>query len=268
MFKPTFQWITSGLAGLVLSTSMFVMKPVQAQVKISPMVISTETEQGQATGVISITNLSNQEARMRLSTRPFTYSRDGFETLESSANDLSQYMVFSPNELILDPGQTRRVRLYIRLLPSTPAGEYRTVVLAEPLIEREVQSGLSLVTNVGVTIYVRHGEVSHNMTVQGASYDSQQSQINLLVSNSGNATVRPGVRWRLLEGTEVIATDEISDITIIAEGERNIPIRFLEQDQKPTPGDYELTGELFWGDSQNPQALPFDVDVTIPAQTD
>lgn len=264
MFQSNFPWITTGLATVILSTSIVVMKPVQAQVKISPMVISTETRQGQTTGVITLTNLSNQETRMRLYTRPFTYNRDGFQIIDSSENDLSPYLVFSPNELILEPGQTRRVRLYIQLLPSTPVGEYRTVVLAEPLIDRGQQSGLSLVTNVGVTVYVRHGETFHNMTVRGANYNAQEGVINLLVNNSGNATVRPGVRWRLLRGNDVIASNEISDITIIAQGDRNIPIRFLQANQKPSPGNYKLTGELFWGDTDNPQALPFDVNVTIP----
>lgn len=262
--NPLSKIINSTLSGLLLSGFLFLPKAVQAQVGVSPMVIEAEAKQGQATGVITLSNSGEQEAQFRLYAQPFTYNQNGLEVLESSENDLAPYLVFSPAEVTVQPGQTRRIRLVARFLPSTPAGEYRSVIFAEPLIERTEQSGMVVNSRIGVTVYVRHGETSPNMSVSSATYDSEKGVVNLLVSNSGNATARPRVTWRLLQGNQQIANNEISEITIIAEGERNINLRLTESDPALTAGTYEITGELTWGDFMDPQTLPFDVDLIIP----
>ncbi len=47
---------------------------------------------------------------------PFTYSKNGFKELESSPNDLTPYLIFSPRELEIQPGKKRRIRVLTRLL--------------------------------------------------------------------------------------------------------------------------------------------------------
>ena len=263
MFSKTRKFIVSLVSSLTLSSLVLFPQAVKAQVKVSPMVIMAETEQGQATGVITLTNQSNQEARIRLSAQPFTYSEGGFESLEESENDLSPYLIYSPREVVLQPGQVRRVRLLARLLPSNQEQEYRAVIFAEPLREVNSDSGLTVNSRVGVTIYVRHGDLSFNLEPQNASYNEENNFIALRVINSGNATVRPGVRWTLNQNGEEITTGGMSQITIVEQGDRIIPIRF-QPDQEITPGEYQVTGDFLLGDPRFPQTIPFDFNVYIP----
>ncbi|MEB3219775.1 MAG: P pilus assembly protein, chaperone PapD, partial [Nostocales cyanobacterium 94392] len=159
-----------------LSTLLFFPKIAEAQVRVDPIVIETKTERGQAQGVISLSNNSNQAFRARVYAQPFTYSRNGFEVVKSSPNDLTPYLTFSPRELVIQPGQTRRIRMLSRLLPSMDAGEYRAVIFTEPLKEAENSSGnssVSISTRIGVVFYVRHGDVKPNFMVQSATYDAK-----------------------------------------------------------------------------------------------
>jgi hypothetical protein len=246
--------------GFSLLTLVGCIAPVDAQVQVSPLIVSTETKQGKAQGVITLSNLGDTATRVRLSSAPFTYARDGFEVLGSSEDDLSPYLIFSPAELSLEPGQTRRVRLTSLLLPSLEGREFKSVIFVEPL--RETGEGLNVLNRVGVTVYVRHGEVNHRLTVLDADYDVADRRVEVLVNNGGNGTIRPGVRWQMFQGTTPVAEDTISGITVVAGGDRLIPIQTQGEGLKS--GDYRLVGELFWGNAFAPQKLPFEFDVMVP----
>lgn len=270
MFKlPSIQQsisvITSiGIWGLLLSP-----KPADAQVNVSPLVITTKAKQGTATGFITLVNASNAVVTMKLYARPFTYGAKGFQIVESSPNDLSPYLIFSPTEVVLEPKQTRRVRLLARLLPSMNLGEYRSVIFAEPVKPSNSlnkKGGLSISTRVGVVVYVRQGETRESLIAREINYDPKTKELYLSVHNEGNVTVRTQGKWELKQEGKQSLEGQISTTTVAAESMRNIPIT-LSKDQKKQnipSGKYQLTGELSWGDSLNPTQVPFNFPVTIP----
>ena len=249
-----------GFCGLLLFH-----KPANAQVNISPMVISTETKRGTATGFITLVNKGNETEKMNLSSAAFTYGLNGFQVLESSPNDLSPYLIFSPTEVVLEPKQTRRVRILARLLPSMKIGEYRAVIFAAP-VKSKVERGLAINSRIGVVVYVRHGESQEKLTPTQTNYDVKKQQINLILKNEGNVTIRPQVKWQLKQVGKASFEGEVSATTIVAETTRNIPITFKKDKTKELipAGNYQLTGELLWGDTSKPKNLPFSLPVTIP----
>ena len=254
--------LVTGVGSMIMAIASLLPAIVQAQVNVSPLVISTQTRQGTARSLITLTNRGSQPVRMRLYAAPFTYTEDRFEVLESSPNDLSPYLIFSPRELVVEPGQQRRIRALARLLPSLPAGEYRAVIFAEPLRERTQDGGLRVNSRIGVTVYVRHNNPTFNLAVDGATYISNQKQISLQVSNTGNATIRPGVEWQLRQGDAKVLSGEVASYTVIAEGKRNIPLR--RDTSEPLPaGTYQLTGNLVWGNPRNPEKLPFNLSLLV-----
>lgn len=263
--KQSISVITSiGICGLLLS-----QKPAEAQVNVSPLVITTKAKQGTATGFITLVNTGNAVATMKLYANPFTYGSKGFQVLDSSPNDLSPYLIFSPTEVVLEPKQTRRVRLLARLLPSMNLGEYRSVIFAEPVKPPDnlnKTGGLSLNTRVGVVVYVRQGEIRESLIPKEINYDTKTKELYLSVHNEGNVTVRTQGKWELKQEGKQSLEGQISTITIISEGMRNIPITISKNQQKETipSGKYQLTGELFWGDPLNPTQVPFNFPVTIP----
>ncbi|WGV25421.1 P pilus assembly protein, chaperone PapD [Halotia branconii] len=265
------KWLSVAASSIFLSALVLFPSTAKAQMSVSPMVIEAKAERGQAQGMITISNTSNAPSRVRVYAEPFTYSRDtGFKTLASSPNDLTKYLQFSPRELTIKPGESRRVRIISRLAPSLPDGEYRAVVFNETLTDAKdnVGNNVSLVARIGVTLYVRKGNLSPNLAVNDANFNSQQKQIQLLIRNTGKATARPSVNWTLRRGDTVIKTGQADASAVIAESDRYFLLSYPQQDTAAlSPGSYQLSGELVWSADDNKKKLPFNLNVTIPSQT-
>ncbi|MGB7444113.1 MAG: P pilus assembly protein, chaperone PapD [Coleofasciculaceae cyanobacterium] len=260
---------TFKLASFALSAAFLIGSPAKAQLGASPLTIEVEANRGQAQAVINIINPTNTPLRARIYTEPFTYDRNqGFQTLPSSPNDLSSYLQFSPRELTIPPGVSRRIRLRALLAPNLPEGEYRAVVFTETLQEASEsnQNAVSVITRVGTNVYVRKGDLSPNLAVDGASFDSDKNQLLLLVRNTGNASVKSGVRWQLKQGGNVVRSGELPPSTVIAQSDRYLLLNFTSENQSPLPpGNYQLTGDLSWEEDDNPITTPFQVDLSISA---
>lgn len=268
--------MTSSIARLVTSVSAITLSAaslftgaLQAQVNISPMIIETQETRGQAQGVININNSGNETYRARIYTEPFTYDRDtGFKTVESSPNDLSPYLQFSPREVNIKPGESRRIRLLSRLAPNLPDGEYRTVVFTEEL--KELPPGTTgnqvlVKTRVGVTVYVRKGVATPKIEMGDASLHSKDNQVQLLVRNTGKASISPKASWTIKQGEKVIKTHSEDLSTVLAGNERNLVLSFPdEKDPKLAPGEYQVTGELSWQENKDTKKMPFSVKLTVP----
>ncbi|MEH2233742.1 MAG: P pilus assembly protein, chaperone PapD [Nostoc sp.] len=258
--------VSAGLFALILF-------PVaaKAQMSVSPLVIEAKAERGQAQGMITISNTSKTPSRIRIYAQPFTYSRDtGFQTLSSSPNDLTKYLQFSPRELTVKPGEVRRVRLISRLAPNLPDGEYRAVVFNETLSESKDAAGnnVTLVARIGVTFYVRKGNLSPQLAIDSASFNPEQKQIQILVRNNGQATVLPSLKWTLRQGQTVVKTGQVDTNAVVANSDRNFLLNYPNKDQPALkPGQYQLSGELFWGEDSKNSKLPFNLNITIPTQT-
>ncbi len=253
------------LSGICLFSSAAV-----AQVSLSPLTIEADANRGKSDGIISLTNSSKEALRARVYVEFFTYGDGGFQTIAPNANDLSPYLQFSPRELTVPPGQTRRIRLISRLAPNLPDGEYRAVVFTENLKETTTLDkngvAINLKTRIGVTVYVRKGKVSPNLAVDSASFNDKQKQIQVLVRNTGKASARASLNWTLKQGERIIKTGSVIPSAIIAENKRNLLLSFPSKDQNLTAGNYQLSGELITGEGKNKSKLPFNLNVSIPPQ--
>jgi len=266
---PVLEWLSQTAFGVALSTLALFPSAVKAQMSVSPMVIESKAERGQAQGMITITNTTNAPSRVRVYAQPFTYQRDtGFQILKSSENDLTPYLQFSPRELTIQPGKSRRVRLISRLAPSLPEGEYRAVVFNETLKESKDGAGnnIALTTRIGVTFYVTKGNVSPQLTVDSASFNAKQKQIQLLVRNSGKASVLPKVNWTLRRGDTVVKTGKVDANAVLAGSDRNFLLNYPQKSDL-SPGNYQLSGDLVWDKGSKKNQIPFNVNITIPTQT-
>jgi P pilus assembly chaperone PapD len=252
--------------GVLLSTSLIASgKMVRAQMMVNPIVIETETKKGQAKGSFSITNTSSNILRARVVAEPFSYGKQGFESLKTSPTDLTPYLNLSPREFTLQPGQTRQVRISAQLLPSLTNREFRAVIFTDNLTAEEQAKSATQTTilpRIGVTFYVRHGNLEPQLGVEQSSISADQKSMSLVIKNSGNATVRPAVRWKILDKDQSIASGQSENITIIAGGDREIPLSIALE--KPlAAGSYQLAGELIWRKGKQQQVQPFSSSLIV-----
>ena len=116
---------------------------------------------------------------------------------------------------------------------------------------------------MGVTFYVRNGDVAPSLQVESASYNPKTKKITLQIKNSGNATARPKINWNLQNSGEKVTDGRESAYTVIAGGERNIQIDLSKNEKEIAASNYKLTGELTWREGNKDKNLPFNVDVNI-----
>ncbi|TVQ08088.1 MAG: P pilus assembly protein, chaperone PapD [Leptolyngbya sp. DLM2.Bin27] len=270
MFSP--RWFVIALRPLACAALALgaIGAPAMAQLSVSPLVIEATTTQGQAQGVITLHNSGQTPSRLRVFAEPFTYGRDGLEVLTESEQDLTPYLLFSPRELVIEPGQTRRVRLVARLLPSLGDGEFRAIIFTEPLEDlsesTEGTATVRVIQRIGITVYVRQGELVPDLAVLSATVQPEDGRIALLVTNTGNATARPAIEWSLAQNGTTLASGTQAASTVIAGGDRNLQIDYAAaQDTPLPPGTYTLSGTLTWSLDDRQETLPFSVPVTLPA---
>jgi|GEM_PF-542767 len=275
------------LIGMVMGSILLWPRVTFSQMRVSPLVIETQARRGQAQGVVSVTNVADTVLRARVYAEPFTYTDAGIQFLApgQSTGDLTPYLQFSPTELVVPPGATRRIRLITRFPPSLPEGEYRAIIFTERLPEpgetpssgesEQEPSGnegsgdgplLQIKVRIGSTFYVRQGNVTPNLSVLGAGWNLNQQALQLLVENTGLASERAGVDWQLKQGETLISRGVTPAATVIAQTQRHLQLKPDKAASTPLPaGDYQLTGEVLWEEGGRPQRLRFDTTVTIPA---
>ncbi|MBD2020846.1 P pilus assembly protein, chaperone PapD [Leptolyngbya sp. FACHB-36] len=254
------KWIPVGALAMLLAVPTI----AQAQVGINPMLIDAESRKGQARGMFSVTNASDEVIRVRVSAYPFTYTVNGFQVLSTSPTDLTPYLAFSPRELVIQPRQTRQVRLSAQLLPSLKDREFRAVIFTENLKATTDKNGVAIVPRIGVTLYVRQGVTAPKLSADSVSYNAQAKNFALLVKNTGNATARPKVNWKLSNAAGTLLSGTSESTTVIAEGERKV---ILDLPKAIAPGTYQLSGELIWERSASRKAQSFNLPLTVNAAT-
>ncbi|MEA5617298.1 P pilus assembly protein, chaperone PapD [Cronbergia sp. UHCC 0137] len=273
---------TGGLIGLPLLLSS---QTAQAQsLNLIPSIVELDTERGQAEGVFTVRNISTTSpVRARLYAEPFSYTDIGLQPEPKSTADLTPYLVFSPREITVGPGQTRQVRLVTRIPRDVTDKEYRAVVYVQSLTEsptnpnlpkNAVISQMGIVTRIGATVYARQGKVAPNLKVTGVSYDPKQRQILLGVQNTGNASTRPHIEWTLTQGGKEIINTVQGPASIVSNSSRKFPINYPAKKEKPLPpGTYNFSGKVVWvnkgwalNSKVNQNVAPFNFSFTIPAK--
>ncbi|WP_053538827.1 hypothetical protein [Anabaena sp. WA102] len=265
---------------LVLSGQM-----AQAQsLNLIPSIVELNSEGGKSEGAFTIVNASTTDpVRARLYTEPFSYTDGGFASEPNSKADLSPYIVFSPRELTVGPGQSRQVRLVTRIPRNITNKEYRAVVYVQSLAESPdnpnapkdvVTVKMGLVTRIGATVYARQGKTAANLNITGVEYNPKERKILLGVQNTGNGSTRPYIEWTLKQGDKEILSQVGLPTSIVAESSRKFPISYPTKDEKPLPtGTYNFSGKLVWvnkgwalNSRTNQNVLPFNFSFTVPSK--
>ncbi len=263
--RSIFRWI--GFSVVAGAIALFTTDSAVAQVGLSPMVMQSEVNRGQAQGVLTVANPSSEPMRVRMYAEPFTYDRvDGFVILEEDANDLTPYLQFSPREFVVPPGEAQRVRVVGLLPPSLAESEYRAVIFTEALPESLVQgqSTAGIQTRVGSTTYFRRANLSPNFSIVQAQWNKEESQAQLLLGNAGEATARPNVQWQIRQNGEEIASGQSGEMTVIEGSDRIVPLRSIEEEQTVlSPGEYEVMGELVWLFDSQRASQPFSTTLVV-----
>lgn len=255
-------------------------KVAQAQFSIGPQIVELTANRGQAQGSIMMINSASAPIQARTVIKPFTYDREsGFKELTSSPQDLTPYLQVHPPIVSIEGNDRRRMRFIARLAPNLPDGEYRAMVftelddikVAQPNSEAS-EKGIELTTTIqprfGVAVYVRKGNVSPKLSVDGFRWNNDRQQADILVKNEGKATGIVTGTWTLKQDNRVISKGQGNDTTVLAEADRYIKFAIApatKPAEKLAPGRYQIEGKILWGMNRLKE-IPYQYSFEVPAQ--
>jgi P pilus assembly chaperone PapD len=261
-------WKQLGLVAIGSILPLLSMGSAQAQIGISPLVIEAKESGGQSQATINVTNNTNAPFRARVYAESFTYDKEkGFSTIPQNSESLVPYLRFSPRELNVPAGVTRRVRLNVQLPANLPNGEYRSAIFTENL-EQQQQTDkkgavATITTRIGVTMFVRKGEGTPKLMITTAKWNPVTSQVSVMLNNTGKSSTYADVNWQIAQAGKTIKAGKSSTIGIVPNSDRDVKIDIPKQELKLKPGIYQLSGDINWGEQEAKTTVPFAVEVTV-----
>ena len=264
---------TGLLLGLAINVFSLFNQPAHAGLYLSPMYLKMESEQGQSKGVLQVGNTSAKPIRVRLSTAAFTYNKSGLFRRRSNLEgdnrhlekDLTPYLRYSPQEMVIPANSSRRIRLISLLPPSLPEGEYRTAIFAETLQQKTNSQGYKVGLNIsiGSALYVAKGELEPDISITKTNFDAKNNKIKLLVTNEGDATAKGKIEWTLKQNNQKIASGE-SGSSFLPDSQTNIVLnRQEDQNLDLVPGSYQLVGDVIWDNADDKEVESFNLELKL-----
>lgn len=202
---------SSWMGCLLFSFASLASQTALADLMINPTRIVFDKNQRSAQ--IDVINDGTTPATYRLSivNRRMTESGEFQAITEPGGGDqfAGSMLVFSPRQIVLQPGTTQLVRVALRKPADLPAGEYRSHLIfdkvADPSLSNTVESQLKVGANeVGVTIaaligvsipvIVRQGPTEASVTISNISLEKpktagQPAVVALQLNRVGNRSV-------------------------------------------------------------------------------
>ena len=239
---------------LILCTGVLLGIPqkASAQLLISPLRVVFEGRDRSAT--VIVTNQSNEAATYRLEWQEKLATPDGqYRELteeDSTAQNASTYVRFSPRQVTLAPGERQQVRLALRRPADLASGEYRSHLAFVVIDERERRAArqqnqgngaaIQVFMNLGfaIPVMVRNGQGTARVSLGGAEFnvdDLNRLGLKVQLRQEGNFSAygRMRIFWRQNPNSPETQIGLLQNVAVYPEVESRIATVLLDQQQVP-----------------------------------
>ncbi len=255
LFFLTISYQLSAISVFAQSPSSITASPQLIQLDLSQQPPEAEYTYTNNTGQTVELSLSMQDVK-ELEDRGIPGILDPNETRDYNFG-LSSWARFSNNNLILGPGESKTVKVFIDESRLTVGGHYGTV-LAE-LIQRDDEKTVKLRAILSTLLFVRSGtgnEQERANVVQinvNSNIFSFPSEITFRLQNSGNVDLTPYGKVTITNpfGNEVAAGIINQDSLItLPDSTRRYFVEIKKQSDFYLPGIYKASVDLRYGKSK------------------
>jgi fimbrial chaperone protein len=235
-------------AGVLLG----IPQKASAQLLISPLRVVFEGRERSAT--VIVTNQSNEAATYRLEWQEKLATPDGqyreFTEEDSTAQNASAHVRFSPRQVTLAPGERQQVRLALRRPAGLASGEYRSHLAFVVIDERERRAArqqnqgngaaIQVFMNLGfaIPVMVRNGQGTARVSLGGAEFnvdDLNRLGLKVQLRQEGNFSAygRMRIFWRQNQNSPETQIGLLQNVAVYPEVESRLATVLLDQQQVP-----------------------------------
>jgi hypothetical protein len=240
-------------------------KPATSGISLAPARLELEMQPGsEITVVVNLdyhsTAENSQPVRIVASLNDWTIDRDGqvkFERANTLPNSASPWLIYSPAETTVTPGNLHAIRVTVSVPKDATPGDHLTALIVEQRPDNiklnENRRQMVIRYRMAAAFYIKVPQLRRQASLESLRAESKDDQIVVtpLLKNSGNTVVRPLTSMRVTDSTGVSVAElpQKESLPLLGGAELVQP---LVVESRLAPGTYTVKYRVDFQDGSRP----------------
>jgi hypothetical protein len=240
-------------------------KPATSGISLAPARLELEMQPGsEITVVVNLdyhsTAENSQPVRIVASLNDWTIDRDGqvkFERANTLPNSASPWLIYSPAETTVTPGNLHAIRVTVSVPRDATPGDHLTALIVEQRPDNiklnENRRQMVIRYRMAAAFYIKVPQLRRQASLESLRAESKDDQIVVtpLLKNSGNTVVRPLTSMRVTDSTGVSVAElpQKESLPLLGGAELVQP---LVVESRLAPGTYTVKYRVDFQDGSRP----------------
>jgi len=239
--------------------------PNGSGISLAPARFELEMQPGSETTVVvnldyHSTTENSQPVRIVASLNDWTIDRDGqvqFEKANTLPNSASPWLIYSPAETTVTPGNLHAIRVTISVPKDATPGDHLTALIVEQRSDNiklnENRRQMVIRYRMGAVFYIKVPQLRRQGSLESLRAEAKSDQVIVtpLLKNAGNSVIRPltSVKVTNSSGVPVVELPQKESLPVLAGAELMQP---LVIDTRLAPGTYNVKYRVDFQDGSRP----------------
>lgn len=240
-------------------------QPAGTGISVAPARFELEMQPGSETTVVvnldyHSTAGSSQPVRILASLNDWTIDRDGqvqFEKANTLPNSASPWLIYSPAETTVTPGNLHAIRVTISVPKDATPGDHLTALIVEQRPDNiklnENRRQMVIRYRMGAVFYIKVPQLRRQGSLESLRAEVKEDQVIVtpLLKNAGNSVVRPLTSLKVTDssGVSVVDLPQRESLPLLGGAELAQP---LVVETRLAPGTYNVKYRVDFQDGNRP----------------
>ena len=240
-------------------------KPTGNGISLAPARLELEMQPGTETTVVvnldyHATSENSQPVRIVASLNDWTIDRDGqvkFERANTLPNSASPWLIYSPAETTVTPGNLHAIRVTVLVPKDATPGDHLTALIIEQRPDNikltENRRQVVIRYRMGAVFYIKVPQLHRQGSLESLRAETKDDQILVtpLLKNTGNSVIRPLTSLKVTDkaGVAVAELPQKESLPLLGGSELLQP---LVLESRLAPGTYTVKYRVDFQDGSRP----------------
>jgi len=240
-------------------------QPAGNGISLAPARIEIEMQRGSETTVVvnldyHATTENSQPVRIVASLNDWTIDRDGqvkFERANTLPNSASSWLIYSPAETTVVPGNSHAIRVTISVPKDATPGDHLTALIVEQRPDNiklnQNRRQMVIRYRMAAVFYIKVPQLRRQGSLESlrAEANAEQVVVTPLLKNSGNSVIRPLTSLKVTDssGVAVAELSQKESLPLLGGAELLQP---LVLESRLAPGTYTVKYRVDFQDGSRP----------------
>ena len=246
-------------------TPVTTANPKGSGISLAPARFELEMQPGSETTVVvnldyHSTTENSQPVRIVASLNDWTIDRDGqvqFEKANTYPNSASSWLIYSPAETTVTPGNLHAIRVTISVPKDATPGDHLTALVIEQRPENlklnENRRQMVIRYRMGAVFYIKVPHLRRQGSLESLRAEAKGDQVIVtpLLKNAGNSVIRPLTSLRVTDsaGVSVVELPQKESLPLLGGAELAQP---FVVETRLAPGTYNVKYRVDFQDGTRP----------------